>query len=145
MSAIANLRLHGDAVLAKLTAEGVVVGDGEPPTEPYGWRHVASSDDYFIPYAIVYPMPGTFDGNLAEANDDADLVYQVTCVGESRMACQLVEDKVNAALLPGALTVTGRSVTQVRVEIGGGIRRDDTVRPAVFISTPRFRLSTTPA
>lgn len=144
MSAIANLRLHGDAIIAKLTAAGVVVGDAEPPTVPYGWRDDATQP-YFIPYAIVYPMPGTFDGTLAEPNDDADLVYQVTCVGESRASCSLIEDKVNTALLPGALTITGRSVVQVRVELGGGIRRDDTVQPPVFISTPRFRLSTTPA
>lgn len=139
---LANLRLHGDAVVAKLTAAGLVVGDGTAPTEAYGLR----PDKSFIPWVVVYPVPGTFDGTLEDPWDDADLVYQVTCVGDTRASAVGVEDKVNAALLPpGALTVTGRVVQQVRLDIGGGVRRDDTAKPPVFISTPRFRVVSTPA
>jgi hypothetical protein len=146
MASLASLRLHADGVIAALTADGVVVGDGDKPSVPYGARPEAGgSPAHFIAYCIVYPMPGTYDGTLAEQNDDADLVYQVTCVGATRDACQLVEDRVNTALLAGAITVTGRSITQVRLDIGGGVRRDDTVQPPVFISTPRYRVSSTPA
>lgn len=139
---LANLRLHGDAVVARLTAVGLVVGDGTAPTTAYGLR----SDDTFIPWVVVYPVPGTFDGTLEASWDDADLVYQATCVGDTRAACMGVEDMVNAALLPaGSLTVSGRAIQQVRLDLGGGVRRDDTAKPPVFISTPRYRISSTPA
>lgn len=141
MSAIANLRLHGDAILAALTAAGLTVGDAEPPSAPFGWR----PDGSFLPYIIAYPLPGLFDGTLAEHADDADVVYQLTCVGETRAAAVLLEDRANAILLPGTLSVAGRSVTHVRLDAAGGTRRDDTVQPPVFISTPRYRISTTPA
>lgn len=139
---IANLRLHGDAVVAKLASAGLVVGDGTAPSAAYGLR----DDDSFIPWVVVYPVPGVFDGTLEASWDDADLVYQVTCVGDTRASCVGVEDLVNAALLPaGSLTVSARVIQQVRLDLGGGVRRDDTAKPPVFISTPRFRISSTPA
>jgi hypothetical protein len=41
--------------------------------------------------------------------------------------------------------VSGRAVCIVRVDALNGCRRDDTVEPVVFITTDRFRVTTTPA
>lgn len=123
------LREHTDAVIAKLVGAGLTVGDGESP-EPPG--------------CAVYTIPGGRSyGSLESPNEDADLVYQVTCVGETREQAEWVADKATTALL-GGLTVADRHVAQVDIDSFPGTRRDDTASPHVFISTPRFRVTTTP-
>jgi hypothetical protein len=126
------LRDHTAGVIARLQALGLTVGDGEAP---------AGVDP---PYVVAYPITGGASyGVLGAPDDDAELVYQVTCVGTTRLQAQWLEDKA-MGLLAG-FTVTGRSIARVDVENYGGLFRDDSKSPPVYSSVPRFRLYTTPA
>lgn len=145
MAQIASLRLHTDAVIAALEAAGLAVGDADDPTDPYGWQAVEGAST-FLGYAIVYTFPGDiFSGPYGCPDDDATLIWQVTCVGATRAQSESIADLVNAALLGLRLPVTGRTVDPIRGDVGtGGGRRDDTVEPNLFISTPRFRAFSSP-
>lgn len=126
------LREHTAAVIARLQGLGLAVGDGEAP---------AGNPEK---YAVVYPIVGgSSSGVLAALHDDAVLIYQVTCVGTTRLQAQWVEDKA-MGLLAG-FTVSGRSIPYVDVENYGGLFRDDTTSPPRYYTTPRFRFTSTPA
>ena len=115
--------------VAKLQSLGLTVGDAAAPASP-------------PPYVVVYQIPGGgFSGQLGRINDDAEIVYQVTCVGVSRQQAEWLEDKANG-LLTG-ITVSGRSIPLIRTDGLGGIRRDDSIQPPVFVATPRFRFYST--
>lgn len=128
---VAVIRDHTDAVIAALEATGLTVGD-------------ADANGLTAPYAVVYQIPGgRMYGSLDAPFDDAELVYQVTCVGTTREQAEWVTDKAMALL--NGFSVTGRSVALVMPEGGPGIRRDDDVQPPMYYSTPRFTIKTTPS
>lgn len=129
--AVAVLRTHTDAVIDALQALGLTVGDAvAPPSAP--------------PYVVVYPIAGgDMYGPLGAKDDDAELIYQVTCVGASREQAQWLVDKVTALL--GGLTITGRSVPLVTFDTVPGIFRDDSTGTPLFTAAPRFRIFTTPS
>lgn len=144
---LASLRTHTDAIIARLTAQGLVVGDGDDPSVAHAWQGGVGQSS-FIGYVIVYPLlGGTFDGSLGEPDDDADLLWQLTCVGFSRKQCEKIVDDALAALIGHPLAVTGRSVSRLFADLaGGGARRDDTAAgPPLFIATPRVRAMSYPA
>jgi hypothetical protein len=144
---IASLRQHSDAVLAALVSTGVPVGDADPDIGEVGWQATPGQSE-FLAYMVLYPLAGgTFDGPTAEPDDDAELYFQVTCVGANRAQCEWVLDQALGVLVGDQdVTVPDRSTLRIEADMaGGGVRRDDTVQPPVFISTPRFRLWTTPA
>ena len=128
---------HTDAVIAKLAGtSGFSTFDSNAP----------APEDRPEKYVVVYPIPGgSRGGTLAGPFDDAEIVYQVTCVGQTRQQAEWVRDKVEAALLTG-ITVSGRHIPLVRPEGGDdGTYRDDTVTPPLYYTTPRYRVHTTPA
>lgn len=131
MSPAPVIRKHHDAVITALQAAGLTIGDAEAPAgDP--------------PYGVVYQIPsGQFDGSLADPNADAELVYQVTCVGETREQAQWVVDKAMALL--NGFEITGRSIARVSLDAAPGVIRDDDLDPPLFYATPRFRVFTTSA
>lgn len=125
-----SLRVHTDAVLAALEAQGLTVGD-------------ADAKGLSGKFCVVYRIPGgESSGPLDAPNDDAELIYQVTCVGDTREQAEWVEDKV-MNLLDG-ITVEGRSISRVDLDSYDGIRRDDALPLPRFYATPRFRIYSTP-
>lgn len=129
--AVAVLRTHTDAIIAALEAQGLTVGDAVAPQ--------ASP-----PYVVVYPIAGgDMYGPLGAKDDDAELIYQVTCVGSSREQAEWLADKANALL--GGFTVTGRSVPLVTMDVVPGIFRDDSTGTPIYTAAPRFRVFTTPS
>lgn len=133
------LRKHTDAVIAALEGAALVVGDHEAP-EGAGRQ----PDETFDKYVVVYKIPGgKRSGNLDDPDGDAELIYQVTCVGSSRNEAEWLADKVDVTLRAG-ISVAGRDVT-VRPDGTHGLPRDDNVTPPIFSATPRFRVKTTPA
>ena len=124
-----TLRLHTDAVIAALEADGLTVGD-------------ATGEGLTTPYVVVYRISGTRDGEADAPEDRAELVFQITCVGTGRKQAEWVQDKAEAALR--SITVAGRSV-RVYVDSDGPVSRDDDTPVPLFYSTPRYRLWTTPS
>lgn len=123
-------RIHTDAIIAALQAAGLIVGDAKNPGVP-------------PPYAVVYPIPGgSRSGSLDDPHEDAELVFQVTCIGSSREQAEWVVDKAEGIL--SGVTVTGRRIF-LSVDSNPGVFRDDDVSPPLFQATPRFRLMTTPS
>lgn len=124
-------REHTGAVIAKLESLGLTVGDGEKP------------EGATVPYCVVYPIPGGgLSGTIDDPNEDGELVYQVTCVGETREQAEWAVDKT-LGLLEG-ISVAGRYIARVLVDSMPGIRREDEPSTTLFIATPRFRVMTTP-
>jgi hypothetical protein len=134
-----RFREHTDAVIAALEAVGLLVGDGEAPTEDHGHQ----DDGSFINYVVVYPLPGgTRSGNLDDPYGDAQLPFQVTCVGRSRRQAQWLLDEVEVIL--DGVTVAGRSIHPMPDSNPGVVRDDDLGKP-LFYATPRYKLKTTPS
>lgn len=142
--AVASLRAHTDAIKAKLAATTIPVGDAIKP-DAAGWAGMPG-ESLFVPYMVLYPAFGMFDGTMAAPSDDADLEYQITCVGETREQAQWVADEAIAALVEQTVTISGRgSLQRIQLVDAGNVRRDDDVLPPVFFATPRVSLYTTPA
>lgn len=136
-------RDHTDGVVAVLEAVGLSVGRGVRNSEPDG-----SGDALDPPCAVVHPIPGgTRHGTLDDHVKHAELVYQITCVGQTAAQAESVRDDVEAAML-GGITVSGRLIDVIRIDFGSDdTRRDDDIgAPKLFFtSTPRYRLQSTPA
>lgn len=135
---LANPATHTSAVVAALEAAGIVTGDGAPPTVKYG----AQTPQTFTSYAVVYLLTETFDGSLGGPFDDAEMVWQVTCVAATRAECDSLVHAVNAALIGQTLTVSGRTVPQIRPVEGAPLtRREDDPPPAQtfrYVATPQY-------
>ena len=132
------------AIIYRLTSAGLVVGDNEAPDNG-GWQGDPGIST-FVPYVDVHPSPGgPIDGTMAAPSADAFPDYQITSVGVSRAQAELVGDEVREAMFQGPLNVPGRAVIQLRLDMLGGAVRDDTVQPAVFFVSDRYRLTTVPA
>lgn len=133
-----SIEAHTNAVISTLEGFGLIVGDAEAP---------ANKEELLAQgkgYVVVYQVPGgTSSGNLDNPSADAVYIYQVTCVGTRRVQADWLADKVSG-LLQANLSVPGRYIPTIKVNMHGGARRDDTVTPPVFLSTPRFRIASTP-
>jgi hypothetical protein len=155
MPDLASLRTHTDAIVDALRqGADVTIFDAAPPPldvdgggADWGWQGPRPGTGKFKPYIIVYPLSGgVFDGTLGCPDDDASLIWQLTCVGSTRRQCEWAADRALSVLVGTSLTVTGRFVSRVWADMAaGGARRDDTVQPPVFIATPRIRAMSTPA
>jgi hypothetical protein len=133
------------AIVNVLTAAGFVVGDGEAP-DSAGWQGAQGQSPY-IPYVDVHPTPGGLtDGPISDPNTDAWADYQIISVGAVRRQAETVGDAVRAVLAATPPTVAaGRKVAYVRLDMLGGVIRDDSVQPAVFYVSDRYRILTVPA
>lgn len=130
---MALIREHTKGVVAALEEAGLEVGDGVAP------------DGELTKYAVVYHIPGgRISGTLDEPAEDAELIYQVTCVGTTTTQAEWVADQAIQALLSG-VTVPDRRIARVILQGGPGTRRDDDAKPPMFYTTPRFTLKSTPA
>lgn len=136
---LANPTTHTAALIAVLEDAGVIVGDAGAPAKPtkFAWQGTPGRST-FLPYAVVYELDQSFDGTLGCPDSDSDFSWQVTCIGSTRAECSTVRHAVNTALIGQSLTVAGRGVPRIRSDGGSAIRRDESVNPTLFISTPRF-------
>lgn len=150
MADLAKFHPHTTAIVDALDADpDFFTFDAGLPQEPggkgWGWQGTPGGSA-FKPYVGVFPLPGgVFDGTLGCPDDDASLIWQVTCVGATRAQCEATVDRVNSILIGQPLTVPDRWISRVWADMaGGGARRDDTVQPPVFIATPRYRAESSP-
>lgn len=129
---------HDQAVIAALQTIGKPVGFGAAPAGALTAVQNKTGPDYLI----VYPLTALRDGGLGDPYTQAELTYQITCVGRLAAGARWLVDQVEPALL--AVAITGRSVIQIIPEGGGQVRPDLDVTPPVFIATPRYRIRTVP-
>lgn len=119
---------HTDAVISLLEAADLIVGRALHP-EGGGWQGEPGRADY-VPYDVVYPAPGTPDGNLAEPLEYLDYKAQITCWGATETQAEQEADRVRAAVVGQLLTVAGRSSYRIQQPPGSRhVRRDDSVSP----------------
>lgn len=131
------------AVLATLTAAGLLAGDGTAPPGG-GWQGVTGQSD-FVPYVVVHSIAGGVeDGTLADPWADTEWYWQVTAVGSTRAQAEWAGDKTRIALLSTPVAISGRSTLQVRIDVAAGAQRDDTVQPPVWVNQERYALLTAP-
>lgn len=133
-------REHTNAVVAALEGAGLVVGRGVRTASPDG-----SGAELPPPCVVVHPIPGGRRfGDLDDHVKHADLVYQLTCVGETQAQAEWVRDKTE--VLYTGITVADRHIDIVRDDFGSSdARLDGTVEPAVFVAMPRYRIASSPA
>lgn len=142
--AIGDPRVHYDAVYTAVdTAVGAVpTGRGITPDG--------------LPYVSVYAFDGgQLDGSLGAPDDYLEMPIQVTCASTNFEQAQWLQHTVRDALLDQSLTVAGRGLWRLWLEVPSGIRLDDTLGEApagsttaaggrVFYSTDVFHIKTTP-
>lgn len=145
---IASLREHTDAFLALITS--VPVGDGERPAGG-GWAATPGQTD-FVGYCVVHPISSSFSGGdrgtLANPDEDAELVWQATCVGATREQCENVIDLVCGDVIGVDLEPSGRRASnRVRLQStsGGARREEDNTQPPLWVAAVRFVVDSTPA
>lgn len=134
---------HNTAVLALVRAAWALVGDAQAPAGlTYDAKGLLISA-----YAVVYPIgSATFDGSLdgSDGQGDAWPITQVTYVGRTREQADALRSKVREQLLGQAVTVNGRRVGPVELDVELAVTRDDDVRPPVFYAIDRYRCYSTP-
>lgn len=129
---------HDLAVIDAVETTGKPVGFAQAPAGALAAVQAGTGPDYYV----VHPISGTRDGSLSDPFADADLVYQITCVGRLAAGVRYLVGQLETAL--AGVSISGRSVLQIVPEDDGAVRPDFDVDPPVFIATPRYRLSTTP-
>lgn len=139
-SPAAPARAHSDAVVAALTAAGLLVGRGKQPAGS-GWQGTPGNSQ-FKAYAVLYPSPGIPDGNLADPNEYLDYTFQLTCVAATQDGAEAVSDIAKATLVGARLNVSGRSSYPVYLVADPVTQRDDAVSPPLHYCTPQFRVRT---
>lgn len=130
-----DIKPHVDAVIAALTAAGLIVGDGgAPPTGAIPPTRI---------YAAVYFDPGqSLPESLADQRTDFALSFQVTAVGPTAEKCRWAAQRTRLAL-HAPLTVAGRTTWRPE-ELGGPpIQRDDDVSPPLYYLPVQYRLQST--
>lgn len=122
-----------NAVVGALRAAGLTVVDGHAPAA------VAA------PYVAVQAAGALYDGSLGDPDAEATAAYLARCVGTGREQAEWLSDRARAALLdPDALTVEGRRVALVRLDLAGvyGVELD--ASPPLHVVVDRYRIWTTP-
>lgn len=133
-----------DAIIYRLRSAGFTVGDGQKP-DAVGWQGSPGTST-FVGYVNVHPTPGgATDGTLTEPEADALPDYQLISIGATRSQAEHIGDEVREAMFQGPLLVDGRQVAHLRLDMLGGVIRDDQVQPALFYVSDRYRLLTVPA
>ncbi len=130
---------HDLAVVAALVTIGKPAGFAEAPAGALAAVQAKTGPDY----SIAYPLSTVRDGSLADPFADVGLAYQLTAVGRSVAGVRWLVGQYEPALL--AVSIAGRSVTQVIPEDGGQVRPDLDLTPPVFLATPRYRICTVPS
>jgi hypothetical protein len=133
-----------DALLAVLTAAGVLVGDAMKPPGA-GFPDEDTTLD-FTGYAVLFQgVTIQVDGPVSDANADVIAEHQLTSVGLTRPQASYIADKARAALLNGDVAVPGRCVQLVEWTSGHPVTRDDDVTPPLFYAIDIYAITTSPA
>lgn len=133
-----------EAIIAALTAAGLVVGDGEKP-ELGGWTGTPGESD-FNGYVVVHPIGATeIDGTLDNPSDDVWPLHQLTSYGAVRGQCEQIADTARNIILTAPIVIAGRSAGRYMIDFLGIAVRVDDVQPPIFQAPDRYVAFTTPS
>lgn len=135
-------RPHTDSLAAALAAAGLLVGRGGEPSGA-GWQGEPGAST-FVPYVVLYPTPGTPEGDLADPNEYLDYRCQATCVAATQEGAEVVADAVKT-LVGQRLAVAGRFAYPVTLTLDRPATRDDTVTPPLHYAIVELAFRTGPA
>lgn len=139
---------HFTAVETLLATSGIPVDRGVKP-DGAGWQG-APGASVFVPYMVVDPQPGgVTSGPASDPAADASIPFDIRCIGATATQAEQVAD-VARQLLCGSkrLQVPGRTlVVPVNPDMLSPARADQSMGDGqtLFISSPRFRIRTTPS
>jgi hypothetical protein len=132
------------AIINVLEVAGFNVGDTEKP-DGAGWQGPPGASS-FKGYVNVHPTPGgTTDGTIAAPRADALADYQLISIGATPRQAEYIGDEVRRTMLSASFIVPDRQVAEVRLDMLGGVIRDDGVQPALWYVSDRYRLLVVPS
>lgn len=111
-----------------------------------GWTvHDGIGDITSWPAVVVFDSGALFDGDLGGDDDDAVEVVLIHAHGLSREQASWARAKVADALHAATLTVDGRKVSRVALDVAGPMVVDHDLDPeqSVFTAPDRWRVWTT--
>lgn len=137
------VREHDEAVRDAIETTGRSVGLAEAPEGALA--ALMASPPTGNGYYIVYPIAGgNRDGPVADPYTDIELHYQITCIDLGPEGARWLSDQIEPAL--ASLAVTGRSIMWTTPTSPSGVwRDDDTADKSLYLSTPSYRIRTTPS
>lgn len=134
-----QVRTHTDAVLGRLKAVGLSVGDG-------------AGDGLTGGYVVLYGGAGDVQrgadmGSLGDPDADLEIPYRIVHVGRGREEVNSLIDRVRAALLRFTPTVAGRVCMPMWQSDAGPLFPPDRDDPslATFSQTVEYTLRSNPA
>jgi hypothetical protein len=133
-----TVQAHADAVLTLLRADtSLTVHDGRVP------------NGAVPPYVVVYfydTDPELADSRSVTGGSSRYLLrVYCHCVGGNQIAARAVSQRVRAALLDAAPTVSGRVCFPIRREDGQPVERDESTGTLVHSKVDLYRLESEPA
>ncbi|MFI7113958.1 hypothetical protein ACIBK9_47110 [Nonomuraea sp. NPDC050227] len=135
---------HTDAVVEAIAAIPMLVDRAKLPSGA-GWQGTPGSSS-FVRYAVVYPFPGTPEGNTAEPYEYLNYQAQISIFGATATQAERGFDDVNAALIGRRLDVAGRSTYPVQAPPGQRpLRRDDSLPTPVYMAVVEIQFKSQPA
>jgi hypothetical protein len=135
---------HNAAFFAAVKAAWPLTGDAQAP-DGVGYDDMGRLEQ---PYAVVYPQgTGQVDGSLDATDLDSDAwpSTQVTYVGRTRDQADSLRTLVRGRVLGTFLTVSGRQVGPVRLELERPIQADHKAPPVLFYAIDLYRAFNTPS
>lgn len=121
-----------DAVIARLATTGLDVVDG----------HLDGPVPAAGRWLTVQQTPGRWgdDGTLGDPHDSGFASFLVRAAGASRAEAEWVADQARASLLETPMTLSGRVVLQVELDVAGQHLTDTDTDPATHLSIDRWRV-----
>lgn len=132
-----NDKTLADMVETRAKSTGLLVTVGEAPDNPKS----------HVPYMTLHFMPVIGgNGSLGDSSTTHTFDWQVTAVGETEQQALWLAGKARDLFNGWVPTVASRSVWPVRQLMNAPFtRRDDQIKPALFVSITQWRLTTQPS
>lgn len=136
-------RTHTDGVEAMAADADLLLGRGEAP-EAGGWQGEPGAST-FTTYAVLFPTPGLYDGDLADPTAYFDYAAQFTCIGKNQEGAEAVADLVKATYVDTPLVVAGRASYRGQLLVERPVTRDDSTAPPLHYAVLQITWRTQPA
>ena len=129
--------------------QGVVtLLDANVPFPVDFWQRPFDGNERFDdpPYVLVriFPSAAEFDGPLSDSQVDITLRIQLLAVGRTERQALVANDLCRQYMQREDLTITNRTVMDVRLMVAsGGLSRDDDLPTPFFYSSDLYEIRTT--